>query len=275
MTVQPTPTMIRGVEIDHEVVGPSSQADRSDWIVWGHGLTSSRAVEDERPMVDWSVVAEATARPVLRYDARGHGLSGSTPEPERYSWADLALDQLALADANGIDRYVAGGASMGCGTALHAAVAAPERVERLILAIPPTAWETRAGQVDQYEATAHVIATRGVEPVIAAGRLIAPPDPLVDDDGRLDRRAAHLRATDPERLARVFRGAGRADLPDRDAIAGIDRPVLILAWTGDPTHPMTTAEELHRLLPDSELAVATTPAELASWTDLVAGFLAG
>jgi pimeloyl-ACP methyl ester carboxylesterase len=70
-----------------------------------------------------------------------------------------------------------------------------------------------------------------------------------------------------------MRGATRANLPDRAEIAGITVPALILAWTGDPIHPVSTADELHALIPDSELHVASTPADLASWTDLTAGFL--
>jgi pimeloyl-ACP methyl ester carboxylesterase len=264
----PAKTTIRGATLAHQTSGEGSD------LIWGHGLSSSRASEDltakaTSPMIDW---AKVPAR-VTRYDARGHGESDSTEDLAGYSWSALADDQLGLASSLGIDRYVVGGASMGAGTALHVAVTAPERAERLVLAIPPTAWETRAGQVDQWEATAHVIDTRGVEPVIAAGADLPPPDPFVDEVGRLERRAEAMRAWDPLRLARVFRGAANADFPSRDAVAAIDTPTLILAWTGDPVHPIDTAEQLHELIPDTHLAVASTPADLATWTDLVADFV--
>ena len=105
-------------------------------VVWGHGLTQSRALEDRRPLVDLSSLA---AR-VVRYDARGHGDSESTPDLDGYGWDQLARDQLALATALGIERYVAAGASMGAATALHAAVIAPDRIRGLVLVIPPTGW---------------------------------------------------------------------------------------------------------------------------------------
>ena len=255
---------IRGVELACDVGGSGRD------LVWGHGLSSSRANEDESPLVDWNRVP---AR-ITRYDARGHGESESSSEVEDYSWASLALDQLDLAAGLGIDRYIAGGASMGCATALHAAVTAPERIERLILVIPPTAWETRAVQIDQYGATAHVLTTKGVEPIIEAGAQLAPPDPFVGDDERRRRREASLRAADPARLAQVFRGATVADLPSRDAIAVISMPALILAWTGDPGHPVSTAEELDRLIPQSTLHLASTIDELNTWTDQVIDFIA-
>lgn len=253
---------VRGALIAYEQSG-----DGPD-LIWGHGLSQSRADESVLALVDWSRVP---AR-VTRYDARGHGESESTPDLDAYSWAELATDQLALADALGIDRYVAAGASMGCGTALHAAVQAPDRIARLILVIPPTAWETRAAQADLWAQSAAVIETEGVEVMITARAAIAPPDPFVEDPGYRERTAAATRRWDPDRLAHVMRGAARADFPAREAIGAIAAPTLILAWTGDPVHPTATADELSLLLPHAERHDASTATDLATWTDRIAAF---
>ncbi|MDH5290997.1 MAG: hypothetical protein OEY41_13460, partial [Acidimicrobiia bacterium] len=82
------------------------------------------------------------------------------------------------------------------------------------------------------------------------------------------------RRTDPVRLAGLFRGAGHADLPARDAVATISVPVLILAWTGDPGHPQSTAEQLAELAPQAQLHLASTWDELQAWTDHTLAFLA-
>lgn len=238
-------------------------------IVWGHGLTQSRALEDRRPLVDLSSLA---AR-VVRYDARGHGDSESTSDLAGYGWDELARDQLALATALGIEQYVAAGASMGAATALHAAVIAPERVLALVLVIPPTGWETRAEQAGVYEQGAALIETAGVERVIAAGALMAPPDPFLDDPDFQTRRADGLRRWDPRRLAHAMRGATRAQLPTREQIAAIRCPTLILAWTGDPGHPVSTAEELGNLLPHATVHIDSTGPDLEHWTQHVADFL--
>ncbi len=74
-------------------------------------------------------------------------------------------------------------------------------------------------------------------------------------------------------MAAVFRGAAHADLPGPDAVATIAAPTLILAWSGDPGHPVSTAERLADLLPNAELSVASTLGELFAWTDRVADFL--
>ena len=95
----------------------------------------------------------------------------------------------------------------------------------------------------------------------------------VGDDERRERQADWTRSWDPARLAHVMRGATRANLPERDAIAMITAPTLILAWTGDPIHPVTTADELARLLPHADVHIASTAAELATWTDRIASFI--
>jgi pimeloyl-ACP methyl ester carboxylesterase len=256
---------IRGVDLafDRRGSGPD--------FVWGHGLTSSIESEDELGLFDFEIIREVAT--VMRYDARGHGQSSSTAATEGYHWRALAEDQLALADRLGIGAYVAGGASMGCATALHAAVLAPARNRGLVLVIPPTAWETRAAQVDIYSAMADLVAAGDHQTLLAAAAVRPSPDPFVDDPNWGERFERVLKETDAERLARVFRGAATADLPTPDEIARIDVPTLILAWTGDPGHPATTAARLQELIPGAELALANTPDGLATWTARVRAFL--
>lgn len=258
---------VRGVDLHHDLSG------QGPTMIWGHGLTSSRAREDATGLVDWSRVRDHAR--VLRYDARGHGESGSTADPGDYHWRALAHDQLALADALEIERYVAGGASMGCATALHAAVLAPERVTALVLVIPPTAWATRAAQQQGYELSAQLVEQGQFDLLVQGSRATPSPDPLVDEPSWKDGFEEMLRTTDPVRLARIFRGAAITDLPEPDAIEAIDVPTLILCWTGDAGHPFSTAERLAEMIPGSHLAVASTPDQLARWTDRITGFLDG
>jgi 3-oxoadipate enol-lactonase len=254
---------VRGTTLAYQLFGDGPA------FVWGHGLSQTMALEDEQPLIDWARVPAG----VLRYDARGHGLSTSTPDLAGYQWSELARDQLALATACGIDRYIVGGASMGCGTALHVAVLAPERARGLVLVIPPTAWETRTAQAEQWAAASQLIEDQGVEAFIAARASVPQPDPFADDESRRERTADAARSWDPRRLALVLRGAARADLPTRDEIARITAPTLVLAWTGDAIHPESTSDALATLIPHAVVSVASKPDELAQWTDRVAAFV--
>lgn len=259
-------TSIRGLSIDHERRGSGPS------FVWGHGLTSSRANEAEPPvLLDWDRIADVAD--VVRYDAAGHGRSDATADLDRYRWDELARDQQALAEHLGIGPSIVGGASMGAATALHRAVLFPDQVRALVLVIPPTAWATRADQAGNYQTMADLIEAGSLDRVLAGSRQMAPPDPFVGFDGWHDRGAARLRSIEQDRLAGLFRGASAADLPAPDAVATIGVPTLILAWTGDPGHPVETAERLVDLLPDAILHHASTAEEVEAWTDRVADFV--
>jgi pimeloyl-ACP methyl ester carboxylesterase len=236
-------------------------------FVWCHGLTSSRANEDERGLLDWSAVVEV-GRELLRYDAPGHGMTGGPADPAAYGWAQLAVDLLGLLDDLGLERTSAGGASMGCATVLHAAVRAPERFDRLVLACPPTAWETRPAQAEGYEKVAAFVEAKGKEALLRASRAV--PRPAI-----FESEPESTGADIPEELLpAVFRGAAASDLPAPADIEQIAVPALVLAWDTDPGHPVSTATRLAELLPDASLHVAATVGDIRAWGPLVADFLA-
>lgn len=240
-------------------------------LLWGHGLLGSMGQEDSANLVDWAAWA-AVCR-LLRYDARGHGRSEATLAPDDYRWPELARDMLALLDALGADRTVLGGVSMGCATALHAAVRAPERVAGLVLMAPPTAWDTRPRQALAYRVLATVVDLFGVRPFRWLASL---PRPRPDNEalaGLHDSVVEHLRRADRRAVVAALRGAAKSDLPSERALAALEVPALILAWTDDPTHPVSTAERLAETLPGSELHVAASAEEMHGWTKRVVDFL--
>lgn len=238
-------------------------------FIWGHGLASSMDLEGELLGFDWPSIAAHNK--VIRYDARGHGRSTLTPKLSDYSWQRLAEDQLALADALDVTTYIAGGASMGAGTALHAAVAAPSRITGLVLVIPPTAWETRDAQRALYLERADRTAAGNIEQVIEASRRIPPPDPFGSEWH--DRMERNMRTANHQQMAHLLRGAATADFPKRDEVRNIAAPTLILAWSGDAGHPVSSAEALHHLIPSSELAIATSAHDVATWSSRIVEFL--
>jgi 3-oxoadipate enol-lactonase len=257
---------IRGVELSVRDDGAGVP------VVWGHGLTSSTAHEDEIGLLDLGLPADRYR--MIRYDARGHGLSTGTRNPDDYRYEALSADQLGLLDELSIDRAVLGGASMGSVTALHTAVTAPDRVQALVLTIPPTAWETRRDRGDVYAAGAAVIERDGIETFIELAAADPPPAIFADFAGDLmEAMAQRYRELDPEVLPAVFRGVGASDLPPRDALRDLDIPTLVLAWDGDPVHPRSTAEELGRLLPQVDVHVADDLAGVLGWPDLARRFL--
>ena len=98
------------------------------------------------------VVASAAVRHgfgVVLYTSRGSGKSigweaGAIGENfQAFSWAGLANDMLVFASQAECPTFIAGGASMGCATAITAALQAPDRMRGLLLLQVPRAWEAR------------------------------------------------------------------------------------------------------------------------------------
>jgi 3-oxoadipate enol-lactonase len=79
---------IRGVELSVSDVGTGVP------VVWGHGLTSSTADEDEIGLLHLGLPEDRYR--LVRYDARGHGRSTGTRNPDDYGYEALSADQLAL-----------------------------------------------------------------------------------------------------------------------------------------------------------------------------------
>jgi pimeloyl-ACP methyl ester carboxylesterase len=227
------------------------------------------AREDGAALFDWSRLQGD--HEVVRYDARGHGRSAPDGDASAYGWDALAEDLLGVADACGLDRFVAGGASMGAATTLHAAVGHPERISAMVLVIPPTAWESRPAQRDLYEGSAALVEDAGIDGLMAA-RAALPPPPIFAGHPELLGIPPDVPA---HALPTVLRGAAATDLPPLEALAALDQPTLVLAWEGDPGHPVSTATALAGALVRAELVVAPTLAEVTHWPGLVAGFLKG
>src|SRR5260370_42055464 len=74
-------------------------------VLLSHGFAASSQ------MWEPNVGALAADRPVVSWDMRGHGRSGSPDDPAQYSQEASVADMAAVPDASGIPRVVAAGLS--------------------------------------------------------------------------------------------------------------------------------------------------------------------
>ncbi|MFC1878710.1 alpha/beta fold hydrolase [Chloroflexota bacterium] len=244
---------INNLEFNDQISG------EGEAFIWGHGLSASIEAEDILDWFQWNKFTD-TVR-LVRYDARGHGKSQLSKKPQDYHWRNLGRDMLAVADAIGAEKFIAGGSSMGCATAICAAIQAPERMKALVLVIPPTAWETRSAQGaiwNRFALIGGLLGGKGMGNMMGKSIDRMLPTWLIEaEPEKLEGVAKGIAAQKRSALWNIFRGAGLTDLPPRDEFKTIaDIPCQILAWVGDPTHPVSSAEEVHRLLPNSELFIA-------------------
>lgn len=252
----------------HDIWGPVDGTP----VIQLHGLTSSRARD---VALGLDLTAGQDELRVLRYDARGHGQSPGPALPAAYRWTSLAKDLEEVSDEFSPDAPVhLVGQSMGSATILTSAASDPEKAARrygsMALCIPPTAWELRANRAGTYERSAEFIEEHGLAAFGETTR--AEPSP----PARSPEVPFTLPDVSEDLLPTVYRGAAGNDLPSREKIAALGEmriPTLILAWIGDPAHPVAVAEELHSLLPGSELHTAYSPQDVQRWPDAIGRFI--
>jgi pimeloyl-ACP methyl ester carboxylesterase len=244
-------------------------------LLWGHGLTASIRSEDLLGIFEWEKFP--MDHKLVRYDARGHGKTEPSFSPSDYHWENMSRDMLAIADKLKIEKFIAGGQSMGCATTIYSGLNYPDRLKGMILMNPPTAWETRATQGAYYRKLSKIGWLLGggiLSKVMAKNPERLLPGWLVDEIK--DKVSGALEGIKPMKrrtLSNLFKGAALTDLPSREEIKSIDIPTLILGWTQDPTHPVETAEELDRLLPNSTLVIAENYSDFSNWPQLIRDFV--
>jgi pimeloyl-ACP methyl ester carboxylesterase len=263
---------LRGLEFNVRIVGHGAP------MLWGHGLMGSLESEQRLGWFGWQQPPPGVQ--LVRYDARGHGASQASYSAESYTWPNLAEDMLALADAMEAERFIAGGASMGCVTALSAALKAPHRVRALVLVFVPNLWEARPAQARSYK----ISAAKGR---LLGGKALAwfmsrtmperlPPWLLAAQPAAIPILRYGIGRLRARTLWHLLRGAAQSNLPPREQLATVAHiPTTILTWTADPAHPVAMAEELHRLLPRSELFIARSHADFLTFPARIAAFAAG
>lgn len=154
-------------------VHDSSDARAGLPILFIHGLGASGQDWDYQ----WPAFSDRHR--LISPDLRGHGMS-----PSKGPWgiAEQAQDMLALLDALGVERCIVIGHSMGGAVAQSLALAAPQRVERLVISNSlPSFRPDTAHRVREALLRVCVVAAVGVRPLagIIAERLF-PHDHQAD-----------------------------------------------------------------------------------------------
>jgi pimeloyl-ACP methyl ester carboxylesterase len=197
---------------------------------------------------------------VHAFDQLGFGFS-DRPEGAPYSTAWFAENVVAYMDANGIERAVLVGNSMGGHTATETAILYPERVAALVLLgasglgvaedtpsevpfwVPVLRWPLVGDLVLQ-------LPLRGV-----VRERVAPAyyDSAMLTEDRLDEWVLRLTAAGSmdAYLARASQPAGDR----REPVRGIRAPTLVITGDSDRLVPPAVARLYHELIPDSELIV--------------------
>lgn len=222
-------------------------------VLFLHGFTGTAA--------GWSRVASAfsTRRRTIRVDLLGHGLSSAPDDPGRYALPLAAEDLVALLDALDVQNCVVAGYSMGGRTALHLALAAPERIRGLILeSASPGIADPVERQIRRRsdEALAEKLEREGIAAFVEYWESLPlfATQKRLPDDVRAAVRQERMRQS-AHGLAGSLRGAGagmQEDLFPR--LSELSMPVLLIAGGLDDKY-RRIARSLHEALAGSRLCI--------------------
>jgi pimeloyl-ACP methyl ester carboxylesterase len=223
-------------------------------VVFQHGLGGD-AVQVAQNFPD------SPSRRRLTVECRAQGGSGAG-STRPFSIAMFADDVLAAADAAGLDRFVAGGISMGAAVALHLAARHPDRVLGLVLVRPAWAFEAAPQNMRPYVEVAELIRRL---PLAEAREIFASsataarfrteaPDNLASLLGFFARENATVFAEVIQAIANDGPGVTRAEA------AGLAIPTLVIGSGIDLVHPSATARQLAETIPDAAFAEVTPKA---------------
>ena len=187
----------------------------------------------KRPNVlDGPIVGHAT---VLTYEHRGLGRSRADDVDAQPTMADFGGDALALADALGWDRFALLGISFGGMVAQHAALAAGDRITRLVLAC------TSAGGAGGSSAPLHEVYPLTDRPRIE--RAVGYSDLRTATDERRRQRLVDFMteasaADDPATYPGLAKQLEARRLHDTwDRLPGLTVPTLVAAGRHDGHRP--------------------------------------
>ena len=221
----------------------------------------------------WEPVVEPLARSfdVILFDNRGIGESDAPPGP--YTAAGLAADAAQVLDEAGVERAHVLGTSLGGMVAQELALAAPERVDRLVLAC------TTPGGPESFpmpEQTVKLLTSGATLRQFVENALA--PDP---DEEIVERILRHREATAQPFDAWSAQAAAGAAFDALDRVEGIAAPTLILHGTEDAVVDSRNAALLERRIPDARVELFPGAGHLFFWeqpdrfVEIVTEFLGG
>jgi pimeloyl-ACP methyl ester carboxylesterase len=192
---------------------------------------------------------------VLLFDNRGIGESDAPPGP--YTVAELAGDALQVLNEAGVERAHVLGTSLGGMVAQELALAAPERVDRLVLAC------TTPGGPESFpmpEQTVKLMTSGATLRQFVENALA--PDP---DDEIVERILRHRQATAQPFEAWSAQAAAGASFDALERIAQIAAPTLVLHGTEDAVVDSRNTTLLALRIPDARVELFPGGGHLFFW----------
>jgi 3-oxoadipate enol-lactonase len=254
-----------GIRLRYEVQG------QGPWLILCHSLATDLSLWDEQ------LPALIGRFRVLRFDTRGHG--GSEAPAGAYDFPMLTADVLGLMDALGVDKAHFVGISLGGMIGQHLALAAPGRLDRLVLVSTTSGYPPEAAAL--WAERNRTVAADGLEPLVAPTleRWFTPAYRAAQS-AVMDRIAGLIRATPP--AGYMGCGAAIATLavaPLTARLGAIACPTLVVAGADDAGTPPAMGRTIAERIPGARFESLASASHLCNveqaeaFNRLLLGFL--
>lgn len=225
-------------------------------LVFSHGLTDNR--QQGRRLL----APLLGAFRLIVFDQRGHGDSTPVVDPVHYDPRLMAEDITAVMDALHIPRGVIAGESMGSATALLCALCRPERVEQLLLIAPAFGDTPNPGRDSIKQLGQRLSTAQNVENTISTASGGEWKEAGFSPEA-MACIASYYRSHQPASMSVACETvADWVILHSIDDLTALRVPVHILAWDGDPIHPVALAQAMADAIRDARLTILPSAATL-------------
>ena len=252
---------VNGIKIDFEIRGSGFP------LLLVHGLGLDKSMWDAEEILQHL----ADRNKVVAYDCRGHGKSD---KPSKYTLSDHVADAFGLMDSLGIDEFNLLGVSMGSYISQGMAIARPERIRKMVLAVPKSNGATSSLKKILVENTELL---RSLD---AKGRSIFISQLAIHNSEALEKYPDFLRSklTSDEMEAAT---SALVDFDFREELGSVTAKTLVISGKFDKLNPpaegRVCAEKIEgavfQIMQNS--AHAPTIEEPEKFFQLVNGFLSG
>lgn len=235
------------IEIRYEIAG------EGPWLILSHSLATDLSLWDDQ------MAALTPHFRVLRFDTRGHGGTSAPDMP--YDFAMLTADVLGLMDALNVEHAHFCGISMGGMIAQHVALAAPARIDKLVLVSTTSEYPLEA-QIAWAERIAGA-RVNGVEPlmVLTLERWFTPAY-RETYPGTMVRIGNLIRATPT--AGYVGSCQAIATLDTTASLSGLHCPTLVIAGADDVGTPPAMGRRIAEQIPGARLAMIESASHLCN-----------
>ncbi|KFF11252.1 alpha/beta hydrolase [Chryseobacterium soli] len=178
---------------------------------------------------------------IITFDIRGHGQS---EKPKEYTLQDHINDVLSIMDFYNIEKAYLLGVSMGSYIAQGVAIAAPERIEKLILTVPKSNGLTSSVQILFSEHAEEIKGKNFHETILTLLKYFVYNTDIMQ---------YHLDVFETDLTPEQFAAANNAltNFDFRKGLPNITAPTLVISGKYDGLNPPKDGQEITTLIPNA------------------------